>query len=356
MTEVQHLLVSRRSLAETKLDTDTLPPLGEGEVLLKVDSFALTANNVTYGAMGDAMRYWNFFPAKDGWGRIPVWGFATVAESRAEGVTAGQRIYGYLPTSSHVVVKPEKVSASGFVDGAAHRSDLPGAYQAYQFAKAEKDADALAMVFRPLFGTSYLVDDLLADNGEYGARQVLISSASAKTAYIAARLMTQRGVDVVGLTSPANIDFVKGLGAYKAVLGYDAIETLDAGVPTAFVDIAGDAAVRARVHKHFRDALTLSLAVGATHWEQGRLGGGEALPGPATQFFFAPDQITKRTAEWGADVFGRRLAEAQSAFLDFARDKTRVVKSHGLSEAQRVLGAHVAGRVPAYEGHVIDLR
>ena len=33
-----------------------------GEVLLSIDAFAFTANNVTYAMFGDAMNYWQFFP------------------------------------------------------------------------------------------------------------------------------------------------------------------------------------------------------------------------------------------------------------------------------------------------------
>lgn len=30
--------------------------------------------------MGDAVRYWEFFPADEPWGQIPVWGFAELVE------------------------------------------------------------------------------------------------------------------------------------------------------------------------------------------------------------------------------------------------------------------------------------
>ena len=62
-------------------------PLADGEARLRIDAFALTSNNVTYAAFGEAMKYWQFFPCGDAaWGCIPVWGFAEVVESRAAGV------------------------------------------------------------------------------------------------------------------------------------------------------------------------------------------------------------------------------------------------------------------------------
>jgi len=79
--------VARDDLRRTQwLDT---PPvaLRPGEARLRIDLFALTANNITYGAFGEAMHYWDFFPTGDtGTGCIPVWGFATVSESLADGV------------------------------------------------------------------------------------------------------------------------------------------------------------------------------------------------------------------------------------------------------------------------------
>jgi hypothetical protein len=53
--------------------------LDPGQALLVVDSFGLTTNNITYAVFGETMSYWSFFPAEDGWGRVPVWGFANVA-------------------------------------------------------------------------------------------------------------------------------------------------------------------------------------------------------------------------------------------------------------------------------------
>lgn len=97
-------------------------PLAEGEAALAIETFALTANNITYAAYGDAMRYWDFFPAgEDGFGMMPVWGFATVAESRVDGLAEGTRLYGYYPMAEELIVMPTQVSERGFADGAPHR-------------------------------------------------------------------------------------------------------------------------------------------------------------------------------------------------------------------------------------------
>ena len=72
------LLVRQDQLATTRLQTAEDTALGDGQVRVRVESFALTANNITYAALGDMLNYWQFFPTHEtGWGIVPVWGFGT---------------------------------------------------------------------------------------------------------------------------------------------------------------------------------------------------------------------------------------------------------------------------------------
>ena len=48
----------------------------------------VTANNVTYAVAGDSFKYWDFFPAPEGFGIVPMWGHARVIENAA---SAGAR-------------------------------------------------------------------------------------------------------------------------------------------------------------------------------------------------------------------------------------------------------------------------
>jgi hypothetical protein len=166
-------------------------------VLIGVDRFAFTANNITYGAVGELIGYWNFFPARDGWGRIPVWGFGEVMRSRHEALPVGERVYGYLPISTHLVIQPDHVSPAGFVDAVGHRSALPPIYNRYTRVAAdpmhERRREAHIALFRPLFTTAFLLDDLLAEREGFGARRVVLSSASSKTALGLAHLLTAHG-------------------------------------------------------------------------------------------------------------------------------------------------------------------
>src|SRR5437870_8377582 len=120
--------VARDDLRHATWVDEPTADLVPGQALLRVDHFALTANNVTYAVFGDAMRYWSFFPTTPGRGRVPVWGYADVEASRAQGMDEGQRVYGYLPMATHLAVTPDRITSGTFVDAAAHRAELPPVY------------------------------------------------------------------------------------------------------------------------------------------------------------------------------------------------------------------------------------
>ena len=356
---MQDVLVKRGALGETKLVPAATPQLADGEALFRVDMFSLTANNVTYGAFGDFLKYWSFYPSpEEGWGRVPVWGFATVIESRSPSVKPGDRVYGYLPMSTAFKLMPGQRRHVAFADTSPHRAGLAPVYNNYIFNADDPlyapDTEALQVLFRPLFATSFLIDDFVADHDNFGAKQVIFSSASAKTAYAAAQLMKARGeVKVIGLTSPGNVGYVKDLGFYDDVRTYDAIDGLDGAVPSVFIDIAGNAEVRAAVHRRFGDNLKYSCAVGATHWDAPRADA--KLAGPQPQMFFAPDILKKRIADWGAVEFQSRLAAAWRSFLPTAAKTTRIVEARGLEAAARVFSDLAAGKASPADGHVIKL-
>ena len=313
ITQIQ---VRRSDFAETRVESVERPELADGEILVAIDRFALTANNVSYALSGDMIGYWKFFPVVEPWGIVPVWGFADVIESRAPAVAVGERIWGFLPMASHLVMQPAAVTERAFNDGAAHRADLPAIYNNYQRTSGDPAAltameDARCLLF-PLFSTSYVLYDYLVDNDFFGAGQVLVGSASSKTGLGLTNLLSRHGEDgprVVGLTSPRNLDFVKGLGTCDEVIPYDAIGALDPDVPTAFVDMSGDGDVVTAIHARFGANLKLSCAVGATHWGAGRFRPDKAAA--PHSFFFAPAQFAKRDLDWGpGEIMRRAQAEA----------------------------------------------
>jgi hypothetical protein len=357
-TPMFDFLVKRDDLRVCRIAESEVPELAPGQALLRVDSFGLTANNVTYAVFGEAMSYWDFFPADDGWGRVPMWGFAEVEESEAERVEPGARFYGYLPPASHLIVTPAGGDEHGFVDATPHRAALPSTYQRYLRTGADPfyraDTEDLQMLLRPLFFTSFLIDDQLADDGLTTRGPIVISSASSKTAIGAAFLLARReAVELVGLTSPRSAEFVKALGIYGRTVTYEDIDSLERG-PATFVDIAGDGQVRQAVHSHFGDELVYSMAVGATHWEEFGAGEGD-LPGPSPTLFFAPHRVVKRSEDWGGAGLQTRGADAWHPFRAWTAGWLEVIHGQGFEAVRSAYLDVLEGRVDPKRAHVLSL-
>lgn len=365
LDSLTRLLTHKTALAEASIERAPLAPLAQGEALLRVDRVAITTNNITYAVFGDAMQYWNFFPTgREGWGHMPVWGFAEVLESRVPALEQGERFYGYLPIASHLRVSPVRCSVRGFYDGAPHRLQLVSAYNHYTRCRTDPVYDSALedyqMILRPLILTSFFGADFLHDNAFFGAKQVLFSSASSKTAYgTAFCLQHAEGIELVGITSARNRAFTEALGCYQRVVTYDELETLTAATPTLYVDFAGDTALRERVHHHFGAALTYDCVAGSTQNDDPSHLHVPGLPGPQPQLYFAPVQIAKRNKEWGHDEVNRRFGDAQRAFIarvaDPARPWMKVVEHRGFQAAAALIGELASGRVDPNIGHVVVL-
>lgn len=351
--------VKRTSLHECRLVDDPPPALAPGQALLRVDAFALTTNNVTYAVTGDALKYWEFFPASHiEWGRIPVWGFADVVATEHDDVAEGARVYGYLPMSTHVVVTPDRVDSRGFRDVAGHRASLPAAYNQYERVDTDPSHDPEhehhRMLLWPLFFTSFLIDDFLDDNDFFGAEAAVVSSASSKTAIGSAFQLQQRNaVEAVGLTSTRNVGFVAGLDVYDRVVDYDDVDSLGTS-PAVYVDVAGDASVRTAVHHAYGDRLMHSMLVGATHWDEPSTAPVD-LPGPPPSFFFAPTQISKRSKEWGRAGLGDRVADAWRRYVEFSEGWIRIEHGYGASAVEHAYRELLEGRTDPAVGHILSL-
>jgi hypothetical protein len=199
--------INRGNFRELRIIEPTVSPLAEDQARLRVERFGLSSNNVSYAVVGDMLSYWDFFPASDPvagddtvWGRVPVWGFARVTETRSADVAVGELLFGYLPMSDEVVVTVGSANPFTISDVSAHRAHLANAYNSLRRCEqdpsySEATAD-LQMLLYPLFFTSFVIDDFLEDNVDFGAERVVISSASAKTALGAAFLAKARGITV----------------------------------------------------------------------------------------------------------------------------------------------------------------
>jgi hypothetical protein len=356
-----NFLVNKSDLKQLSFEyPESQVELLDGQIRMAVDKFALTANNVTYAAFGDVIGYWRFFPCSDErLGRVPVWGFANVIESRHGEVSAGERFYGFLPISTELIVSPVSVSKSGFVDGAEHRKDLPAIYNQYTAVSGDPSyvqaLEAQQMILRPLFMTSFLIEDFLSENECFGAERVILSSASSKTAIGVAYQIAhaeRRVAELVGLTSEGNKEFVGELGLYDTVVGYDDIEKLDPDRPTVFVDIAGNGDVICRLHAHIGDQLKYSCLVGASHWDSDSAATDSLQPKPV--WFFAPDQFQKRVAEIGASGVLKQFAAAWSGFVSATDQWMNIVESNGEESIQRTFAQLLDGTASPSDAFILS--
>ncbi|MEK7266089.1 MAG: DUF2855 family protein [Pseudomonadota bacterium] len=333
MTRITTLEVRRDDISRTRLSERSAPLLNDGEILVKVDRFALTANNITYGVVGEKIGYWKFFPAEDGWGVIPVWGFADVVQSKHPEIKEGERLYGYFPMGSHLVMAPDKVKPERLLDGAGHRAGLPPVYNSYARTKAEAHYDPSMdderMLLFPLYATSYCLYDFLVDNKWFGAQQIIIASASSKTAigFAMAIADDKSAPDLVGLTSAGNLGTVSKLRLYSSVHAYNDIASIDASAPSVIVDMSGNGKVLSALHGHLGENMRYCSNVGVTHYDENEMGPNFIRERSA--MFFAPGHIQKRSAEWGPGVFEKK------AFV-FWRDAA--VKSRSWLKFEKALG------------------
>lgn len=353
----QRILVTQGDITKVRLDQIDKVVLRPGEARLRLESFALTANNVTYAATGFIIGYWKFFPSGiKGEGIVPVWGVARVEESLSEDLAVGARLYGFFPMAEELIMVPEKKPEGAVIDRAPHRAELPAVYNRYApVRQTTAQDDHLRALLQPLLATSYLLFDWLKDNDWFGAKQIVIGSASSKTGLGLCKFLAEadsRPYRIVGLTSASNRGFVEGLNACDSVLGYGDIETLD-DVPTVYVDMSGNADVKIRLHTHLGDNVVHSAAVGTSHWD--KFAQPQDLPGARPKFFFAPEQIRKRREEWGPGVIERQITEGWKRLAATASDWLDIVEHDGLAAAPDPYGRLALGNASPREGHVVVL-
>ncbi len=357
--------VKRSGLTDSRIisEDEAVPQIAQGEILVRVERFGFSANNITYGIAGDTLGYWKFFKQSGDenpdWGLLPVWGFAEVTQSRAEGINPGERLFGYFPPATHLVLQPTGIRPGHFFDGSVHRAELPPAYNLYRRVEAEpgynRANDNLRMLLYPLYLTSFALWDQLADKKFYGAEQVLIISASSKTAIGLAQALHDDSTapKIVGLTSPGNAGFVTGLELYDAVIAYDALRSEVEQVPTVIIDMAGNAETLGLLHEHLGAYLVRNIDVGITDWKGARKD--PRIHREVREFFFAPARIQKRMKDWGPEEFNRRSAgfimnasAASARWLELAT-------LDGLEALEAIFPDIRDGRIPPNQGIIVEL-
>jgi hypothetical protein len=160
-----HLEIDRKDHGVTRLVDEPLPVPGPGQVRLRVDRFALTANTVTYATTGDLLGYWDFYPSGNpDWGRVPAMGWAEVVATAHPDVPVGGRYSGWYPMSRYVdvLVKP---TPDGLRDEGPHRAAHAPVYRAFA---ATDSITAFAEVYDNQRGpahTVYIATTVAAEDG-----------------------------------------------------------------------------------------------------------------------------------------------------------------------------------------------
>lgn len=356
---VMELQINKHDPLQTRLKPVEHQPLKDGEARMEIEQFGFSANNITYAVMGHRLQYWQFFPPKgdsdDDWGLLPVWGFATVVESRCDGLAVGSRLFGYWPTASHLTLQPAHINEHRIMDGTPHRANLARAYNAYRRVGAPNPMmDRPMMLLSPLYITSWCLWDYMVDHQWFGAERVVIVSASSKTSIglATALSMDPSSTPATGLTSAGNVGFVKGLDLYDQVVSYDDIAEL-AHAPTVVVDMSGNARVLASLQDHLGDNLKYCINVGLTHWDEPSQG--TDIPKERREMFFAPGHLQRRSQEWGATVLDQRT----TAFMMQAGVKAQAWVSYQTHEGLRGLEAAyravARGQIAPDKGLVIQI-
>ncbi len=208
MSETTQYLVNKSDFADLHAEKAPLPQPQKGEALIRIGRVAFTANNISYALAGESLGYWKFFPPaqdKDTHGIIPVWGYGEVEAENDSGLEMGESVFGYWPMASHWVVQPGAVKTHRFIDSAEHRASLPGIYNNYRRVAKEEMADGAfadcqSLLF-PLVGTAFGIFDWLQTEGRGQATQIVLTSASSKTALGLAFLAKNKSdLKVIGLT------------------------------------------------------------------------------------------------------------------------------------------------------------
>ena len=335
----QQIWVDQQNLANTNVVSRdiNINDLQQDEVLLETDSFGFSANNITYAALGFKMGYWGFFPAKynndssdTGFGIVPVWGFATVKASRHSDIEVGEKVFGYLPMASHWVIKAGKVAPHCFSDVHEARKSISPVYDQYLRCAADpgydKNREAWQLNFRPLYMTSFVLDDYVAEKADN--KILLLSSASSKTALGTAQLLKDQKHSrkatyrVVGLTSTNNVDTVSNSGCYDAVYSYDELAEFSKDVGGEenvwLLDFAANGTLINNLAKQLGDSLREVTLIGATDWQA------QEKPNPKllnAEIFFAPARVKLRQGEWGHEAFLAKYATAWQRFAAKVSDQ-----------------------------------
>ncbi len=352
------LQVNKGDLFDCELVSSPIPMVDENEVLLRINSFAFTSNNITYGVVGDKLGYWSFFPLPLPKGIIPVWGFAEVVASRHSEIVVGSRYYGYWPMGTFLKVRPIRVTGHGFLDGTEHRKELPPIYNYYIKGLKGWDKNSLGnyAIVKPLFTTAYLNYNFLKESFFFDASQIVLTSASSKTALGIAFMLHKNkqshGKKIVALTSKLHTDFVARTNFYDQVIAYEDLDSTLGNQNSVVVDLAGNTGLLSKLGELLGSRLKHISLIGLADWESA----GSMKGIPKSKFFFAPDHAKVFYAELGQEEANQRIDEAQVAFTKQLEKWMKLEFVDFQKGIRSLYFKMLKGAVDPSKGYVVTLR
>jgi hypothetical protein len=268
-------------LSSTIVEAGPPPVPAEGQVCVHVAKLVVTANTLTYAVAGKnpMLKYFQNFPVPDDvpgaedLAMCPVWGTGVVTASKCAELPEGTRIHGYFTFAPYVLLTPKMTGAATFTDVEPRRQGIIPAYLSYQtaadpkFAGLDYDGEDYQMATGVLFGTGWGMAHVAATH-EAKPTALILTSASSRTSRAAAFAAKHDSLplEVIGITSPSNLEYTESLGLYDTVIVYGDEASLSKQ-KVAISDVAGSATVRQALYQHFGEQIVYCGSVGASRFE-----------------------------------------------------------------------------------------
>lgn len=193
------------------------------------------------------------------------------------------------------------------------------------------------------------MEDSLNETNYRGLKNILISSASSKTAFIIAYRMLlrreapngSRNLKIVGLTSRSNLAFTRRLGFYDQVFAYDQVTSVSKVSnmdDCLYIDVSGNRSLNESIAETLAPKLTVSL--GMTSVEGGSSNNLTGAKGNTRgrESFFMPEWLAVRLKQVGS----KSLKEMQkTAWAQLMEDCPSWVKIETYRGEREVLGAYL---------------
>ena len=149
-SEYQVHVVSKENIANhavVSASKAALPPVDDGHVRVRTIIISLTINTQTYARLGGVRNWWDTYPVshdlpepyndRSRYGICPAWGYGEVLDSKVSGISTGELLWGFWPSSSLPVelrLVPAGVTGH-WIEKSEGRQSLMNLYQRYVIAE-----------------------------------------------------------------------------------------------------------------------------------------------------------------------------------------------------------------------------